>query len=159
MFAKPQAEHAWLESFIGNWSIETECQMGPDQPSHKSSGQATCRSLEGMWLLIESTGTTPESEAWSMLMTVGYDPAQSSYVGTFVGSMMTHLWTYQGSLDQTGKKLILNTEGPQFSGEGMARYQDSLELINQDHWILSSQMQTETGEWNQFMTSHHRRIT
>ncbi|MFH1303156.1 MAG: DUF1579 domain-containing protein [Planctomycetota bacterium] len=156
MFAKPQTEHVWLDALIGNWSIETECQMGPDQPPQKSSGQATCRSLEGMWLLIESES---ESGDWSTLLTVGYDPAQSSYVGTFVGSMMTHLWIYQGSLDQTGKKLILNTEGPQLSGEGMARYQDSIELINQDHWILSSQMQTETGEWNQFMTSHHRRIT
>ncbi|MCA9016690.1 MAG: DUF1579 domain-containing protein [Planctomycetaceae bacterium] len=159
MFAKPQSEHEWLEPLLGNWSVETECQMSPDQPLHTSHGQATCRSLEGMWLLIETGGTDSESGNWSTLMTVGYDPAKKSYIGTFVGSMMTCLWFYQGNLDQTGKKLILDTEGPQCGGDGVAQYQDSIELIDQDHWILSSQMQTETGEWNKIMTSHHRRIT
>ena len=31
--------------------------------------------------------------------TLGYDPAKKKYVGTFIASVMTHLWIYSGSLD------------------------------------------------------------
>jgi hypothetical protein len=34
-----------------------------------------------------------------MLMTLGYNPQTRRYTGTWVGSMMTHLWVYDGWLD------------------------------------------------------------
>ena len=45
-------------------------------------------------------------------MTLGYDPVQKRFVGTFIGSMMTHMWIYNGTLDAAGKVLTLDTEGP-----------------------------------------------
>lgn len=157
MFAKPQSEHAWLDTLVGEWDVETECQMGPDQPADKTQGRMRCRSLGGLWLIAESEGEMPESGAWSSVLTLGYDPEKQCYLGTFVASMMTHLWQYAGAFDESGKKLILDTEGPQFEKEGLGRYQDIVEIIDDDHWILSSQIQGEDGKWQVFMTSHHRR--
>ena len=34
-----------------------------------------------------------------MIMTLGYDPQKKRFVGTLIGSMMTHLWVYDGALD------------------------------------------------------------
>ena len=41
------------------------------------------------------------------LMTLGYDPRKKRFVGTFVGSMMTNLWIYDGELDKDERVLTL----------------------------------------------------
>lgn len=45
------------------------------------------------------------------IMTIGYDPHRQRFVGTFVASMMTHLWMYEGALDDGERVLTLETEG------------------------------------------------
>ena len=47
--------------------------------------------------------------------------------------MMTHLWPYNGSLDEAGKVLTLDSEGPDFTGQKTAKYRDSIEFIDDDH--------------------------
>jgi hypothetical protein len=158
MFAQPQAEHTWLEQLTGDWTFETECRMGPDQPPMISRGTASCRSLGGLWALLQiRSDSTEEGGSWTALMTIGYDPAAGRYVGTFVGSMMTHLWVYQGSLDESKRRLVLDTTGPKFDGSGIGPYQDIVEVANSGEWILSSQMLGDDGQWNAFMTSRYRR--
>ena len=56
-----------------------------------------------------------------MIMTLGYDPQKKRYVGTWIGSMMTHLWVYDGALDAAGKVLTLDAEGPAWPATGRWR--------------------------------------
>ncbi|HWL08985.1 MAG TPA: DUF1579 domain-containing protein [Planctomicrobium sp.] len=158
MFEKPQSEHAWLEQLVGRWISEGECFMGPDQEPQKNSGRMNCRSLGGLWLIGEGEGdgNSPE-EKWSSIITLGYDIKQQRYVGTFVASMMTHLWLYKGVLDASGKKLPLDSEGPRFDGNGTTQYRDTIEIVDQDHWIFSGEVLTDDGSWQTIMTSHNRR--
>jgi hypothetical protein len=91
-------------------------------------------------------------------MTLGYDPAQKRFVGTFIASMMTHLWIYNGALDAAGKVLTLDAEGPDFSGgPGMVKYQDIIEFVSDGHRTLKSQILGPDGKWQNFMTAHYRR--
>jgi hypothetical protein len=159
MFAKPQAEHEWFTGLSGEWAFENECIMGPDAEPTKTTGKASIRMLGGLWLVIECSGLTPESGGWSSIMTVGYDPARMKYTGTFIGSMMTHLWIYEGQLDEGGRALTLEVEGPKFDGTGMTRYHDIIEKVDADHWILRSRILNDDGTWTQFMESHHRRVS
>ena len=53
-----------------------------------------------------------------MIMTLGYDPQKKRFVGTWIGSMMTYLWVYDGELDASGKVLTLNAEGPNMQVAG-----------------------------------------
>ena len=92
-------------------------------------------------------------------MTLGYDPVSKRFDGTFVASVMTHLWIYNGSLDADEKVLTLDTEGPSFTGEGMTKYQDIIEFISDDHRTLSSQAIGPDGQWVKFMRAHYRRKT
>jgi hypothetical protein len=93
-----------------------------------------------------------------MLITLGYDPAKNRFVGTFVGSMMTNLWVYEGELDAAGKVLTLNAEGPNFAdATKTARYQDIIEIDSDDHRMLHSQVLGDDGRWTRFMTAHYRR--
>lgn len=157
MFAKPQAEHAWLQKLVGDWNTEGECQMGPDKPTMKTTGYASASSLGGLWILVESGGKSPEGDDWKCLMTLGYDPEKQRYIGTFVGGMMTHMWHYEGTVDASGRRLVLDTEGPNFDEGGTSPYQDIVEWVDDDHWILKSQIKTADGNWKPFMESHHRR--
>lgn len=156
MFSKPQSEHQWLDQLVGNWSFEHACQM-PDGSQASTPGKMDCRSLGGMWLICESSGLSDDGTSWSSIMTLGFDPAKNRYVGTFIGSMMAHIWPYQGVVDSTGKRLPLESEGPKFGGEGTCKYRDTIEIIDQDNWLFTSEMHTDDGQWVQFMTGKHWR--
>jgi hypothetical protein len=160
MFAKPQKEHHWLDALVGQWTFEAKAEMGPGQPEHRMLGKATGRSLGGLWVLIESehAAEKPEEQG-TTIMSLGYDLTKRKYVGSFVGSMMDFQWIYAGSLDESQRKLVLDTVGPRFDGQpGEAKYQDMLEQVSPDHWILSSQVLGDDGQWKHFMTSHHKRV-
>jgi hypothetical protein len=158
MQAKPEKEHAWLQKLVGNWTSEMECVMGPDQPPMKSKGAESVRSIGGLWTLGEGTGEMPDGGKMTSMMTLGYDPARQRFVGTFIASMMTHMWKYEGTLDASGKVLTLDTEGPGMSGDGkMMKYKDIITFVDNDRRTLTSRIQGEDGEWTEFMTVHYRR--
>ena len=163
MHTEPQKEHQWLQKLIGEWTSESECDAGPGQPRQKLTGTETVRSLGGLWTLAEGQGEMPGGGVARMLMTLGYDPQRKRYVGTWVGSMMTHLWVYDGELDPAGKVLTLNAEGPAFGPDGVpvagktAKYQDVIEFVSDDHRTLTSRTRGEDGTWHQFMRADYRR--
>lgn len=159
MQEQPTSEHKWLHQLIGDWTSETECNMGPDQPPIKSCGTETVRSLGGLWTIGEGTMDC-EGQVGQSLMTLGYDPARKRFVGSFIASMMTHFWPYEGTLDSSGKILTLDSEGPSFAGDGSySKYQDIIEFVSDDHRILSSRFLMSSGEWQHFMTAHYRRTS
>jgi hypothetical protein len=158
MKAEPSKEHQWLQRLVGEWTSEAECSMGPDQPPLKTRESESVRLLGKLWTLAEGQGEMPDGSPAATVMTLGYDPQKKRFVGTFIGSMMTYLWVYDGALDAAEKVLTLNTEGPDFAGEGkMAKYQDVLEFKTDDHRTLTSHMLGEDGQWHEFMTAHYRR--
>ena len=158
MKAEPQKEHAWLQKFVGEWTFENECVMGPGQPPIKGTGTESVRSLGGLWVMGEGRGEMPDGGPATSIITLGYDPQKQRFVGTFVASMMTYLWLYDGALDSSGKVLTLDAEGPSFAGnDQMAKYQDIIEVVSDDHRVLRSQMLGDDGNWHPFMTAHYRR--
>jgi hypothetical protein len=158
MHAEPQKEHRWLGQLLGDWTFVTEAVMGPGQPSVTFHGTESARALGEVWVLCEGKGDMPGGGTGLTVMTLGYDPARKRFVGTFIGSMMTHLWLYDGELDPSGTKLVLDAEGPSFAGDGtMAKYKDTIEIKGPDHRTLSSSCLGPDGQWHNFMTANYRR--
>lgn len=159
MKSEPQKEHEWLQQLVGEWTSESECDMGPDQPS-KFRGTETVRTLGGLWTICEGRGEMPGGGLSQSIMTLGYDPQKKRFVGTFIASVMTYLWIYDGSLDAARKVLTLDCEGPSFSGDGkMAKYQDIIEIQGPDQRTLSARVLGEDGKWGPFfMTVMYRRV-
>lgn len=158
MPAQPQKEHHWLQKLVGEWSYETEAMMGPEQPSEKSTGTETVRSLGGLWILAEGQSEMFCAGHATTLMTLGYDPQKQRYVGTWIGSMMTYLWQYDGELDAGETVLTLNSEGPAMTGEEkLGKYKDVIEFKSDNHRVLTSHMLRDDGQWQHFMTAHYWR--
>lgn len=160
MLAAPQEEHRWLQQLVGEWSNEAQMTMGPESVE-TCKGAESVRSLGGLWILAEGRGEMPGGGSATMVMTLGYDPGRKRYIGTWVGSMMTHLWVYDGELDASGKVLTLNAEGPDMSPGAApgktARYRDVIEIRNAEQRTLTSYCQGADGNWQQFMVAHYRR--
>lgn len=155
MKATLTAEHAWLRRLIGEWEVEMP---GPDGIT--SRGRETVRMLGPAWVLLEGSAPMPDGSLAQMLMTLGYDPVQQCFVGSWIGSMMNHLWTYRGgSLDAAQRLLSLPSEGPAFNAPGkMVRYRDEIEWVSDDERLLHGNMLGDDGSWQRFMTARYRRV-
>jgi hypothetical protein len=156
--AEPQKEHEWLHKLVGEWSYEFVAGEVEGAPE-KVTGTESVRSLGGLWVLLEGRGQVPGGGEHVSLMTLGYDPQKGHYVGTWVGSMMTHLWVYTaGRLDAKERVLTLESEGPDMSGKGgMAQYRDVIELVSDDHRVLTGNLRDADGSWRQMMRVDYRR--
>ncbi len=154
----PSREHQWLQQLVGDWTFEADAPV-EDNPSGKCGGKESVRSIGGLWILGEGRGEMPGGGEATTLLTLGYDPALGRFVGSWVGSMMTNIWIYNGSLNEAGNILTLDTEGPDFETPGKtARYQDAIEMVDGDRRVLSSQVLGADGEWRRIMTAHYRRV-
>lgn len=159
MNAEPQQEHQWLQRMVGEWTSTMEMSGASDPECSGNAGTEVVRSIGGVWVQGESTGDTPGGVPSTMIMTLGYDPQKQRFVGTFLGSMMTNLWVYEGELSADGNVLTLDTEGPDFTVEGkISKYQDIIEFKSDDHRVLTSQTLGDDGEWHHFMTAHYHRV-
>jgi hypothetical protein len=115
--------------------------------------------LGDFWLIAEGEGEMPDGDTGRSLLTIGFDPARGGYTGTWVGSMMTRLWVYEGRMDESGRELTLAAEGPDFSGTGMALYHDIHRIESEDRRLVVSKVRMPDGSWQEFMTAVYTRIT
>jgi hypothetical protein len=148
-------EHAWLRRLVGEWRSEMP---GPDGVIVR--GTETVRMLGEAWLALEGRGQMPDGAPVQMLMTIGFDPSQRCFVGTWIGSMMNHLWVYRGgALDAAKKLLALPSEGPSFEEPGkLAQYRDEIEIVSDDERLLHGNSLGADGKWNRFMTARYQRV-
>ena len=158
MDAKPQKQHQWLEQLVGDWTSEAECSMEPGKPAETFRGTERVRSLGGLWVVAEGQGEMPGGGPATTVMSLGYDPLTQRFTGTFIGSMMTHLWIYDGALDAAERVLTLEADGPSMADQTkMATYRDVIEFKSPDHRVLTSHARGDDGQWYAFMTAHYRR--
>ena len=156
--AQALKEHQWLQKLVGEWTCEIEAVVEPGQPPEKSTTTESVRPLGGLWSQAQGQCEMPDGSPATTIMTLGYDPQRQRFVGTFVGSMMTHLWVYDGALDAGERVLTLDTEGPSMTAEGqMAKYQDVIEFKSDDHRVLTSRYLGDDGQWHHFMTANYHR--
>jgi hypothetical protein len=158
MKAEPQKEHKWLQKLVGEWRFEVDAMMEPGKPHEKFTGTESVRSLGGLWTVAEGKGEMPGFGLATTIMTLGYDPQKKRYVGTWVGSMMTNLWLYDGSLDADERVLTLEAEGPTMTDPGkMAKFRDVIEFKSDDHRVMTSHALGDDGKWQHFMTANYWR--
>lgn len=154
---KPTKEHDFLKQFTGEWKVVAECAPEPGKDPVKCEGTESAKMLGGFFLVSES-----ESDMMGMavksVLTIGFDPEKKKYVGTFLCSMDGTLWNYVGSVDETGKKLTLETEGPiPFTPGKRAKFREALELKDKDHKEFTSQMQGDDGKWTEIVKMTYTR--
>jgi hypothetical protein len=155
---KPTAEHGKLAPFAGKWKVRSEVLMPGEQEPMVVEGIETARMMGGFWLLNEGESEMMGEKMESQLL-VGYDPKAKHYVGTFVCSAGDYMWEYIGKFDDSGKKLVLDTEGPlMMDPTQTTKYRETLELVDADHKTFTSEMQDPDGKWVKIVTMTYERV-
>lgn len=143
---EPVKEHKWLEQLTGEWESETECFM-PGAEGVKGKLTESAKMMGGFWLITNGTGEVMKMKM-TTLLTLGYDAEKKKYVGTWVDSMTSTLWNYEGTVDESGKKLTLETEGPcPLKGGKTGKFREVVEILDKDHKVFTSSMQGDDGKW------------
>lgn len=151
---KPQAEHGFLQKLVGTWEVTAKDMTGDDPWTE------VVRSLHGIWFVAEGTGNMPGGGAATTVLTLGFDPAKGKYVGSWIGSMMSHMWVYEGEVSADGTTLSLYTSGPDFADPGKTgEYREQIVFADDDHRIFTSCARQADGSWNQFMEARYTRMS
>ncbi|MEH6690011.1 MAG: DUF1579 domain-containing protein [Pseudorhizobium pelagicum] len=151
---KPQAEHGFLQKLVGTWEATAKDMTGDDPWTE------VVRSLHGIWFVAEGTGNMPGGGAATTVLTLGFDPAKGKYVGSWIGSMMSHMWVYEGEVSADGTTLSLYTSGPDFADPGKTgEYREQIVFADDDHRIFTSSARQADGSWNQFMEARYTRMS
>ncbi len=158
--APPSGEPGdFLRRLTGEWSVVAEAIPGSGQDPLRTEARAVVRMLGGQWLVAENDGTTPGGHDVSSILTLGYDPGEERFVGTWISSMQTHLWQYTGELDEAGRALTLATEGPVMGdATRTARYREIIEVEDDDHFVMRSLILGPDDEWFEFAIAEYSRI-
>ncbi|MFN0009058.1 MAG: DUF1579 domain-containing protein [Planctomycetota bacterium] len=150
-------QHDWLQHFVGDWTAKSETTMAEDAEPMKMELTESVRSIGGLWILAEGSATFG-GMPMSTVLTLGYDPAKKKFVGTWVDSVQTHMYVYEGELDAAQKVLTLSTTGPDFQDPSKtAKYRDLIEVKDADNKVLTSSVQGADGAWTTFMRADYTR--
>ena len=156
-FPQPSKQHEWLKQFEGEWVATAKSIDTPEMPAMDCNSTFKARMVGGFWMVSESKGEIAGSKMMS-IQTIGYDRKKKKYIGTWVDNMMDHMWHYEGTVDESGKKLSLIAEGPNFMADGkLTKFRDSYEFKSPDHIISTSEILGEDGKWVTFMSGDSHR--
>jgi hypothetical protein len=159
---KPTKEHEWLRQLEGSWAGEIDMLIDPMNPAKplekplRSKFTENTTLLGGWWALAAFKGEVM-GETFEGRGQYGYDAEKKKYVGTWIDSMMPHLWQYEGSLDPSGKVLTLEAMGPDcMNPTAQLKYRDVHEIVDRDTRRMSSAVQRE-GKWVPMMRAELKR--
>jgi len=148
---------AWLKQFEGTWATISKSPDAGDASGEKATMKS--RAVGKFWIVNEHRGKVGGMN-FHAVQTIGYDSAKKQFIGTWIDSMMNHTWHYTGSLDETGKQLMLEAEGPDWTDlKKMRQYRDVYEFKSENEFAGLSQILNEKGEWETFLTSTLTRTT
>jgi predicted 3-demethylubiquinone-9 3-methyltransferase (glyoxalase superfamily) len=142
----------WLKQFEGTWTTISKSPDAGDQPAFTQQATMKSRSVGEHWIINEYSGLASGMN-FEAIQTVGYDSEKKQFTGSWIDSLLSHTWHYTGSLDETGMKLTLEAEGPDWTDPGKSRrYRDIYEFRSENEIAAISQMMNDQGAWETFMT-------
>ena len=117
MYAKlgtPGEPHKQMASLAGTWTTKTKSWMDPSQPPMESSG--TCEQkvlLDGRFLQQECSGDMM-GQPFKGIGLMAYDNFTKKYKATWMDSMGTGLYVFEGTASPDGKTITMtsNWEDP-----------------------------------------------
>lgn len=154
MLAEPQTEHQWLQRLDGEWTYASE---DPAQPGVGWSGTESVRSVGDFWVMAESQGEMAGFPV-TTIMSLGFDTEKQRYVGSWVNSLMSNFWVYDGGLSPDGKTLTLAAEGPDMFVDGkIGLYHHVIEFQSDEERTLSARILREDGTWHEITITRYQR--
>ncbi|MBC7980513.1 MAG: DUF1579 domain-containing protein [Armatimonadetes bacterium] len=140
----PTKEHLWLAQLAGEWESDTEIFMEPGKPPVKAKGTESIKMIGGFWAVGEANAEMM-GEPWKAVSTFGYDPGKKHYISTWVDSMTSTMWKYEGKME--GDVLELETEGLCMMTGEQCQFKARIEFKSPDIRTFTETKQEKDGTW------------
>lgn len=125
---EPTPEHGLLMETVGEWDVDCTYFMGPGEPM-KTTARETIEALGSFWT-VSLFRAEFMGQPFCGRATSGYDPAKGKWVGTWIDSMMPHLFVMEGDIDPETKVLTMHCEGPAPMTGEMVPYRSTAEHLS-----------------------------
>ena len=103
--AIPGAPHKLLARMAGSWITSTRTWMEPDKPPMETTGTCEARMLlEGRYLQQDYAGEMMGS-LFAGINVIGFDNHTKKYVSTWIDSMSTGIYFFEGTAVPDGKTI------------------------------------------------------
>ncbi|MRR06278.1 MAG: DUF1579 domain-containing protein [Deltaproteobacteria bacterium] len=128
--ATPTAPHNLLGKMEGSWSVKSICWMEPGSPVESSGTSEQKMVLEGRFLQQEFSGDMAGSP-FSGIGYCGYDNHTGKYVSTWMDTMGTGIYYFEGTADAEGKTITqtCNYDDPV---QGPVKWRSVTRLVDDD---------------------------
>jgi hypothetical protein len=103
--ATPGAPHKLLASLAGSWITKSKAWMNPDEPPMEGSGACEQKMLLGGRYLQQVYTGEMMGEQFTGINLLGYDNHTGKYVSTWIDSMSTGIYCFEGTADAGGKNI------------------------------------------------------
>jgi len=101
----PGAHHKKLAKLAGKWTTKTKAWMEPDKPPMEGTGSCEQKMiLDGRYLQQEYSGEMMGSP-FTGINVLGYDNHTKKYMSTWIDSMSTGIYYFEGTASADGKTI------------------------------------------------------
>ena len=103
--ALPGAPHKLLASLTGRWHTHTKAWMEPGKPPMESEGTSEHKMLLGGRYLHQEFNGNMMGAPFTSIGITGYDNNTQRYVSTWMDSMSTGIFFFEGTADAEGRTI------------------------------------------------------
>lgn len=150
-------EHKLLHKDVGTWDATMNIYPMEGAEPIESKGTETNELLEGgMWLVSRFKGDI-FGMPFSGIGTVGYDPIDKKYVGTWIDSISPHLTTIKGEYDAAAKTMNMVAEGRDFQTGQVTQSKHITRYVDDNTRTFEIHAKEEGGKERKVMEIQYKR--
>jgi hypothetical protein len=147
----PQPEHGLLKRFAGAWTFEKKSTPRDGSPSQNlGSGEMRGELLGAFFVVCRWSGNIYETD-FSAVQTLGYDVDKEEYSGSWVDSIMSYRWQFNGSLESEGNELVIVASGPG-PGGGTTTFRERYQFNSANSITVVAEI-LQDEQWVTFMST------
>jgi hypothetical protein len=150
-------EHKLLHKDVGTWDATMKIWPQEGAEPIESKGTEKNELLQGgMWLVSRFSGDI-FGMPFSGIGTVGYDPIDKKYVGTWVDSISPHLTVLKGEYDAATKTMTSIAEGRDFQTGQVTQSKHITRFIDENTRTFEIHAKEEGGNERKVMEIQYKR--
>ncbi len=103
--ATPGPPHKMLASLVGSWTTKTKGWMEPDKPPMEGTGTCEQKMILGGRYLQQDYSSEMMGSPFTGINVIGYDNHTKKFVSTWIDSMSTGIYYFEGNASADGKTI------------------------------------------------------
>lgn len=138
--------HAYLESFVGEWNVTSKGWMQPGAPPETSENYSKAEMiLGGRFIKMEFKGTM-FGQPFEGLKIVGYDNMKKKYITFWIDSSSTAFFLTEGVRDASDKTITENGVWPDPMTGGTMKVRGVTKVVGPDEFTYEMYMVGPDGK-------------